>query len=192
MEKSEKIKLLLRFWLGLSLFLFAFAIFSIANSVRKVANQIPDILHTVNQTRDSLPIYLNQVDQIIDKVDLISQKAGKRASQGLVTGILTSPFAISQGLGEVVVGKKHIESADLTYIKSLIQEYLQQDKTDKVTWKNSSTETNGTIQLKSTKKKKDYTLKKIKVTFNNVTKKKKAELLLTYIKKEDGKWYIVE
>lgn len=60
---------------------------------------VPELLKQVEKTRDSIDPTLDRLDQMIVKVEHSGELAGKGAGQGLIKGILTSPFRIIGGIG---------------------------------------------------------------------------------------------
>ena len=131
------------------------AITAAANEINATRLLIPKILDEVEKTRKFIPPTLDRVDNMIANAN----KAGKEASKGAVSGVLTSivksPFTILGSLGEDVLGlsaskNNEITDEDVELIKSIANKLLVADKDDmSQSWLNPESGHRGKVTLVS-------------------------------------------
>lgn len=129
------------------------AVVAISKEVEATRPLIPEVLKEVETTRESIPPMLEQADKMIDK----ARDAGKKASQGAVTGIFSgiimAPFALVADVGRGITGMskeeaKAFDEKDFELIKQGSLELLNKGTEGDVRdWSNPDSDNSGNIEL---------------------------------------------
>ncbi len=114
---------------------------------------IPEILSEVKQTREAIPPVLDRADKLVSNVRQAGKEASKGAVSGVLTGIVTAPFEIIGSLGKKIFSFSDEEISklsdkDVELSKKSVVDVLASDKINQTSeWDNSSNNTKGIIKL---------------------------------------------
>lgn len=119
--------------------------------VAAVRKTVPGILEEVKKTRELVPPTLDRVDRMIGDAAVAGRKASEGAVTGVITGIFTAPFRLVGNIGKSL-GFSRAEMEGLTDddMKILLEaaKNLSSKSVNEVTkWKNPDTGTHGNIKL---------------------------------------------
>ncbi len=159
--------------------------------VDSINEQIPEIMATIKITNDSISNYMVQAKVLVEEANEIANSAGRDATKGFLTGIISTPFDITKGIGGFIFGSNsNVNGEDIKVLDAEIKSFLNKNSNEIETlWQNSNTKTSGKITVLKTFTKKGKTIKKMKVTIkqSNNDDKERSDNVYFY-RKEDGKW----
>jgi uncharacterized protein YoxC/surface antigen len=121
-------------------------------AIRKIT---PQILTEVKKTRESIPSTLNRVDELIADARNAGHEAGSGAVSGFLTGIVTAPFTLVGGMGQSILGMNESDvedysEKDIALLTKASEEVLSNTDIGAFKqWRNSESDYNGIITLKS-------------------------------------------
>lgn len=158
---------------------------------------IPEILNEVKQTREAIPPVLDRADKLVSNVRQAGKEASKGAVSGVLTGIVTAPFEIMGSLGKKLFSFsdeeiKKLSDTDIELTNKAIAKVLASNKINQVSnWENPDNNTEGAVTLLQDKIDNDRICKVI-----NMKVKKNKQLLVdknsTVCLNENDEWLPVE
>lgn len=158
--------------------------------VDSINKQIPEILATIKITNDSISSYIREAKVLVAQADDIANTAGRDATKGLLTGIISTPFDITRGIGGFIFGKRDdIKEEEIKELLSQTLLFLNKNNNDTETaWISSKINASGKIKVLKTYTKKGRLVKKLLITFkkegDGVEKNAKGH----FFKQKDGQW----
>ena len=75
---------------------------------------LPSIVAEVAATRKAIPAILEKTEQLIREGSDIGRTASEGVVTGVLSGLITSPFRLIAGIGEIVLGDSNERAAQLT------------------------------------------------------------------------------
>lgn len=154
---------------------------------------VPKILDEIKQTREAIPPMLDRVDKLILSASKAGKEASKGAVSGVLTGIVTAPFEIMGSLGKRLFSFsdeeiKKLSDRDIELTEKAIAEVLASNKINQVSdWENPNNNTEGAVTLLQDKMDNGRICKLI-----NMKVKKKKQLFLdknlTVCLNDKGEW----
>ncbi len=128
--------------------------------VAKLTPQIPGILKELEQVRLAAPQILVQANQLVVNAKDIGAEAGQGAVEGIIGGILRSPFSLVSGLGDSLSSRLGIKQGtgltedDLELVSKATELLVTSGKIgDSQSWKNKDNGNSGLVSLKNRYKK---------------------------------------
>jgi len=128
---------------------------NVVKEVEKTRPLVPQVLTQVEKTREAMPGMLDKADKLVAN----AKQAGKEASQGAVTGVLTgiiaAPFNIVGNLGKKMLGisdedMKKLTEQDINIMTQTGETLLSSDQINLVReWDNPDSQHNGKLTLKN-------------------------------------------
>lgn len=164
------------------------------NAIKEVAavrKTIPDILSEVKKTREMVPPTLDRVDQMIADASVAGRKASEGAVTGLFTGIITAPFRlmgnIGKSLGLTRAEMEGLTDEDMEIMYEAAKNLSSKSVNEVTKWKNPNTSTYGNIKLLNIFDKDGRECRK---ALFEVWKqgKDKISKQAAFCKNEEGKW----
>lgn len=126
-----------------------------SKAVLAVEPHITPVLAEVRKTREALPSIIAQADKVVGSASQAGNKAGQGAVQGVLTGIILSPFRLIGGAGMglfSIMGlseKSGLTTEDERYASAAMQTAL--DNAGKIgaiqSWRNPVSKNSGSVVL---------------------------------------------
>lgn len=164
-----------------------------ANEVNAARPLVPKLLKEVKATREAIPSMLDRADKLVVNARQAGKEASKGAVTGMLTGIITAPFEMVGSLGKKVLSFSELEAeqftqADIELAKQAAHEVLSSDKVNySSSWKSQSSDAEGKVLLLDIEKNEDSVCKLIQTKAwkaGNIIANKKITACLD----ESGNW----
>lgn len=129
------------------------AVEQISKEIKATRPLVPDILKEVKTTREAIPPMLDRADKLVLNVRAAGKEASKGAVSGVLTGIITAPFDIVGSFGKKMFSfteheVKSLSDEDITLAKQSMLEVLSSDVVNfSSSWKTPQSETEGKVKL---------------------------------------------
>ena len=138
-----------------------------ADEVKAGRPLVPKILNEVKKTREAIPTALDRADRLVVSARKAGKEASKGAVTGMLTGIITAPFEMVGSLGKKVLSFSELEAElltqdDIELAKQAVLEVLSSDKMNYSSrWKSDSSNAEGHVVLLNIEKSGDSVCKLI-------------------------------
>lgn len=127
---------------------------TVSKEVEKTRLLVPQVLTQVELTREAIPGMMDRADNMITQARAAGREASKGAVTGVLTGIVAAPFNLIGGLGKKVLGisaeeQKKLTDKDIAIMTEKGQELLASNEVNTVLeWQNPDDKHNGKMTLK--------------------------------------------
>ncbi len=132
--------------------------------IAQVSAQVPSILKESENLRTDVPIIISQAENLVLQAEQAGREASKGAVTGVISGIFTSPIQLIDRIGDATAEtlglseSKSFTKEDQQLHKNAITALLKRPKKDKVeTWSNSRSGNTGTVTIQSISTENDST-----------------------------------
>lgn len=138
-----------------------------ANEIKATRPLVPTILAEVKTTREAIPGMLDRADELVLNVTKAGKKASEGAVSGVLTGIIRAPFEMVGNLGKKVLSFsneeiKELTEKDLNLMQLAIHQVLSsEDINYSKKWHNKNSDITGQVTLLDVKNIDDRTCKTI-------------------------------
>jgi hypothetical protein len=120
------------------------------DEVAAVRQQIPPILVEVRETRADLYQLLDQAEQVVVSAEGAGRKASEGAVTGIMTGIIKAPFSVAKSLGRGLFGGIDLTNAEMEAIWEAGRAVLDTGIVGETRrWENKQTQLYGYATLKA-------------------------------------------
>ena len=126
-----------------------------AGEMEKTRPLVPQVLDQVEKTRNAMPGIMDRAEDLISQAKTAGREASKGAVTGVLTGIVTAPFDIIGNVGKKVIGAGEEEDnvlpeEDLALATKSVMSLLDSNKLNAYKeWADSKTNHRGRATLKS-------------------------------------------
>lgn len=102
------------------------AVLAESNAIRMEA--IPLVLEEISRLNRDIGLYLDRADQLVQEANQAGKRASEGAVTGLFTGILRAPVSFVGEVGRVLPGNPQITARDREYLASEMTLLLENDE----------------------------------------------------------------
>jgi surface antigen/archaellum component FlaC len=168
-----------------------------SNEVEKSRPVVTELTTQIKNTTQAIPPMLDHAEQIVNSAEGIGNKAGMKVTTGVITGVVTSPFAVMGNIGKNLTGHsdkvaRKYNDTDYKLIEDTVLKLAHSsDIGTSLDWNNPDSSNHGTVTLKAvhdSDRRKCRTLIVKSMTGGKTLEKNE----ITACREDGGKWYITK
>lgn len=163
---------------------------SIINEMQAIRQDLPAVLEEAKAIRQMVPTTLDRADKLVGEVKNAGRKASEGAVTGVFTGIIKAPFSWMGNIGKSLFPKTNISADDQNKIKDAIEKALNAEVASTHRWNNTDTGTSGEVQVLAEELKEDSICRKLRVLFSRRSKQI-GNREINLCRTETGGWQLI-